>query len=103
MRNASCDDIDRRESFRLDMEKELVDIAWTDSGGQQYRKKIICLDFSRGGLKLDSDQAIPLNTDTRINFKASRAGGQSIAGKVIRCQKQTNGWYEIALRLDAND
>ncbi len=48
---------DRRQSFRLDMEKELVDIVWTGTDGIERNKKIVCLDFSRGGLKLDCDQA----------------------------------------------
>ena len=37
--------IERRQAFRLDMEKELVDIVWTDEQGHQHQKKIACLDF----------------------------------------------------------
>jgi c-di-GMP-binding flagellar brake protein YcgR len=91
---------DRRQSFRLDMEKELVDIAWVDSEGNQHQKKIACLDFSRGGLKLDCDQEIALQTPTTVIFKAASPNNQKLYGRVIRCIKQTNGWFEIALRLD---
>jgi len=55
MADSSFDESERRSSFRLDMEKELVDIMWQDENGQE----IICLDFSRGGLKLDCDVALP--------------------------------------------
>jgi hypothetical protein len=39
------------------MEKEFVDIIWKDESGQEKSKKIVCLDFGRGGLKLDCDVA----------------------------------------------
>jgi len=93
---------ERRQSFRLDMEKELVDIVWNDDAGVERQKKIACLDFSRGGLKLDCDQAIELQTPTTIVFKSASPNSQKLYGRVIRCIKQDNGWFEIALRLDEN-
>lgn len=91
---------DRRQSFRLDMEKELVDIVWTDSAGVERQKKIACLDFSRGGLKIDCDQAIEPQSQVTIVFKAANPNSQKLHGRVLRCIKQDNGWFEIALRLD---
>ncbi|GAA5135092.1 PilZ domain-containing protein [Thalassotalea piscium] len=91
---------ERRQSFRLDMEKELVDIVWVNDDGQQSAKKIVCLDFSRGGLKLDCDQAIALETSVKVVFKAADPRSQKLSGRVIRCIKQDNGWFEIALQLD---
>lgn len=91
---------ERRQSFRLDMEKELVDIVWVDDEGAGHQKKIACLDFSRGGLKLDCDQEIALQTITTIIFKAASPNHQKLYGRVIRCIKQKNGWFEVALRLD---
>ena len=32
---------ERRQSFRIDMEKELIDIVWTDDSGDEERKKIV--------------------------------------------------------------
>lgn len=93
---------DRRQSFRLDMEKELVDIVWNDADGVERQKKIACLDFSRGGLKLDCDQSIELQTPATIVFKSASPNSQKLYGRVIRCIKQDNGWFEIALRLDEN-
>lgn len=93
---------DRRQSFRLDMEKELVDIVWNDADGIERQKKIVCLDFSRGGLKLDCDQGIELQTQTTIVFKSASPNSQKLYGRVISCIKQDNGWFEIALRLDEN-
>ena len=91
---------ERRQSFRLDMEKEIIDIVWTNAQGQQSTKKIACLDFSRGGLKLDCDQAIELQTQVTVLFKAADPRSQKITGRVIRCIKQDNGWFEIALKFE---
>ncbi|GLX78636.1 hypothetical protein tinsulaeT_19760 [Thalassotalea insulae] len=90
---------ERRQSFRLDMEKELVDILWTGEQGQEVKKKIVCVDFSKGGLKLDCDQEIPVNTEVTVVFQAAAKHSQQLTGRVLRCIQQDNGWYEVALRL----
>ncbi|ARD44474.1 PilZ domain-containing protein [Colwellia sp. PAMC 21821] len=90
---------ERRRSFRLDMEKELIDIVWTDDNGDEKSKKIVCLDFSRGGLKVDCDCEIAANTQVMIIFKAANPNSQKLYGKVIRCIKQDNGWFEVAMQL----
>jgi hypothetical protein len=100
MTDSSDGDLERRSSFRLDMEKELVDIMWTDENGKEKSKKIICLDFARGGLKLDCDIALPVQTAVTIVFKSASANNQKLYGKVLRCIKQDNGWFEMALILD---
>ena len=91
--------IERRQAFRLDMEKELVDIIWMNERQEQQQRKITCLDFSRGGLKLDCDHSIPLQTAVTIIFKVASSNSQNLHGTVIRCIKQANGYFEIALRL----
>lgn len=96
----SGDEIERRRSFRLDMEKELVDILWTDEQGQEHSKKIACLDFSRGGLKLDCDENLPVNAAVTVVFKSASASSQKLYGKVLRSIKQQSGWFEVALTLD---
>jgi hypothetical protein len=93
---------ERRQSFRLDMEKELVDIIWVNDQQQQLQRKITCLDFSRGGLKLDCDHSIPLQTEVTVVFKVANPNSQNLHGKVIRCIKQPNGYFELALRLNSN-
>lgn len=95
--------IERRRSFRLDMEKELVDIQWTDDKGQERAKKIACLDFSRGGLKLDCDETLPVNKAVTVVFKSANAKSQKLYGKVLRSIKKETGWFEIALILDKDD
>ena len=92
---------ERRQSFRLDMEKELVDIFWQNEQGQQVNQKIVCLDFSKGGLKLDCGQAIPLQTPVTVVFKAADPKSQKMTGRVIRCIQQDSGWFDVALQLDA--
>jgi len=100
MSDSSDSDLERRSSFRLDMENELVDILWTDENGQERTKKIVCLDFARGGLKLDCDITLPVQTAVTVFFKSANADSQKLFGKVLRCIKQDNGWFEIALVLD---
>ena len=100
MKSSAEQQEDRRQSMRLDMEKELIDIQWQDDSGNVLKKKIACLDFSKGGVRLDCDHAIPLHTNAEIIFKAAEPKSQTLRGQVIRCLKQENGWFEIALRLD---
>lgn len=90
---------ERRQAFRIDMEKELVDIVWADSDGNECRKKIACLDFSRGGLKVDCDCEIAAKTPVTIIFKAANPNSQKLFGQVVRCIKQDNGWFEVAIQL----
>lgn len=91
--------IERRQSFRLDMEKEFVGLQWQDDNNQLVTKKVICLDFSKGGMKLDSDQSIAVDTPVTIVIKPNESQSRNLSGKVIRCTQQDNGWYLIALRL----
>ncbi len=100
MTDSSNHEIERRQSFRLDMEKELVDISWTDNTGSQRTKKVACLDFSRGGLRIDSDIAMQQDTPVTVTFKANTPGTQSLNGYVVRCIKQESGWYEIGFQLE---
>jgi len=100
MNDSSDSDLERRGSFRLDMEKEFVDIMWTDENGKERAKKIICLDFARGGLKLDCDIALPVQAAVTVVFQSANANTQKLFGKVLRCIKQDSGWFEIALILD---
>jgi hypothetical protein len=100
MTDSRFDEPERRSSFRLDMEKEFVDIMWKDEHGQEKSKKIICLDFARGGLRLDCDVALPVKTAVTVLFKSAAANNQKLYGKVLRCIKQDTGWFEIALILD---
>ena len=102
MVDSSDDDLERRGSFRLDMEKELIDISWIDENGQERTKKIVCLDFARGGLKLECDIALPVQAAVTVLFKSASINNQKLRGKVLRCIKQDNGWFEIALILDKN-
>jgi len=91
---------ERRLAFRLDMEKEIVDLVWQNEAGVEQSKKIMCLDFSKRGLKLDCDIAIPLQTPVTVVFKSADPQSQKLMGRVIRCIKQDNGWFELALQLD---
>jgi len=100
MTDSSNGGIDRRQSFRLDMEKEIIDISWIDENNQERVKKIACLDFARGGLKIDFDEPLPLGIKVDVIFRSTETKSKILPAKVLRCIKQDNGWYEVALLLD---
>ncbi len=102
MNQSSNDESERRKSFRLDMEKELIDITWTDEQGLEHQKKIACLDFSRGGLRVDCDHELPLHTLVTVIFKSASENNKKLYGKVLRCTKQDSGWFEVALTLNGD-
>lgn len=102
MTDSSSEEKERRKAFRLDMEKELVDIVWTDEKGQEHNNNIVCLDFSRGGLKLDCDQHLPINTAVTVVFKSENARNQKFYGRVLRSIENERGCFEIGLILDDN-
>ncbi|MGJ8692066.1 MAG: PilZ domain-containing protein [Thalassotalea sp.] len=93
------DNSERRQFFRIDMEEELIDIIWQDDAGKEQRKKITCLDFSRGGVRADCDEEIPQNTNATVIFQAADPTSQQLHGRVLRCVKLESGGYQIALQL----
>ncbi len=95
-------DDERRQSFRIDMEKELVELIWFDENNKTQQRKIVCLNFSRGGLKLDCDQSISVSTNVDVLFNAIHPNSQKLCGQVIRCVQNESGWYHIALQLNQN-
>lgn len=99
----NADGVERRKSLRLDMEKELVDIVWLDDNGTEQSKSIACLDFARGGLKLECDQALDVNRAVTVVFKSANARNQKLYGKVLRCIEKANNHFEIALILEKSD
>ena len=100
MTDSSNHEIERRKSFRLDMEKELIDIRWQDDAGNERTKKVACRDFSRGGIKIDSDIEFTAGTPIVVVFKANSPNSQELSGKVLRCNKQDNGWFEVAFQFE---
>lgn len=100
MSNSSNHEMERRQSIRLDMEKELVKVTWLDNDGQQWTKTLACLDFSRGGVRVDSDMAIAEGTKAEVIFKANSQAPQAFDCTVLRCLEQPTSWYEIAFTLD---
>jgi hypothetical protein len=100
MIDSSDEGAERRSSFRLDMEEELVDITWLDVDGWERTKHLCCLDFSRSGLKFECDEELPIGTAIMVIFTSSNANNQKFAGKILRCNKQESGKFTIALALD---
>jgi hypothetical protein len=90
---------DRRQSFRIDMEKELIDLMWCNDQGQQQQLQLTCLDFSRGGVRVECEQMIALDTEVTVIFNATHPNARKLVASVLRCQPTTTGTFEIALRM----
>ena len=100
MIKSSDEGAERRSSFRLDMEEELVDITWLDADGRERTKHLCCLDFSLSGLKLDCDEELAIGTAIMVIFTSKNTNNQQFAAKVLRCNKQENDKFIIALILE---
>lgn len=91
--------IERRQHFRIDMEEEMVDITWQDANGEEQTERIQCLDFSRGGLRVDCEYDIPVHSEATVIFQAADPKSQRLYCRVLRSLKQPNGFFQIALKL----
>lgn len=91
--------IERRKFFRLDMEKELIGMVWTDENDTEHQKTIECVDFSRGGLKVLSDERIEKNTLVKVIFKSADLHSQRLYAKVLRCVEINESEFAVALLL----
>jgi hypothetical protein len=100
MSEEESEEQERRQAFRIEMENEIIDISWEKSPGELVTRRIACIDFSRGGLKVNCDAEIEVGAFVTIVFRAAEVNSQKLTGKVLRCLKQHNGWYEIAIQLD---
>lgn len=91
--------IERRKDFRIDMEEELVDIEWTDSSGNINNERIQCIDFSKGGLKIQFNQDLPVNALATFTFQKAHPNSQILKAQVIRSIKHEAGDFHVALRM----
>lgn len=99
MTDSANSENERRQSFRIDMEKELIDFSWVEADGSKQQQKIECMDFSRGGLRINLDRAIAVDTKAMVVFNAEHPRSQQLTAVVIRCHLIDDGSYDIALKL----
>ncbi|WP_068547122.1 PilZ domain-containing protein [Thalassotalea crassostreae] len=99
MTDPKIDLIERRRSFRIDMENEPVDISWHDRDGQAHKIQCPCADFSKGGLRIIYDFAIAEDTEVTFKFQADHPDSQSLTAKVVRCNELTDGKFSIGFQL----
>ncbi|MDN3652610.1 PilZ domain-containing protein [Thalassotalea ponticola] len=99
MSEPNIDPIERRQFFRIDMEGELVNLAWHDAEGQAHQVKCKCEDFSRGGLRIEYDYAIAVGTVVDFKFQADHPESRNLTAKVIRCIELPNGRYSMGFQM----
>lgn len=93
------DSIERRQNFRIDMESELVDVTWHDVEGQAHQMKCSCEDFSKGGLRIEHDFAIAVDTVVEFKFQADHPESRNIKATVVRCIGLSNGKFSIGFQM----
>lgn len=91
--------IDRRQNFRIDMEKEAVDLLWRDAEGQSHKVTSICADFSRSGLRIEHEFAIVPDTQVNFRFQAEHPDSKPLTAKVVRCVELPTGKFSIGFQM----
>lgn len=95
--------IELRQSIRLDMEKELIELSWTTKDGTHISRNAMCIDVSNGGLKVNIDRPIELDTHVKVVFKDKLGGSNIMYAKVIR-ETLVHDWFDVAMIfLDQGD
>jgi len=88
---------DRRDSLRLDMEKQLITVSWQGENERQYIRDVMCLDISKGGIKFSIERDIEIDTQVKVQFKPHQIDSKIYLARVLRSVKQDHGWYDIGL------
>jgi len=91
--------LERRSSKRLDMEKQIISISWIENFGNTTTKEVICVDVSNGGLQVELEHPLPIDTTVVVVFTPNRAECQSYETKVLRSIQQDHGWFNIGLQF----
>lgn len=90
---------ERRKSLRLDMEKELVTVFPIDAPTLPHKFQCVCVDVSRGGLKLNSDLPLAAESHIDVLFKPKHPNSAKRRALVLRCDQQAEGWFFVALQF----
>nr|WP_224745845.1 PilZ domain-containing protein [Neiella litorisoli] len=88
--------MDRRQSLRLDMEKHLIELSWTEQTSEITRT-VMCFDVSGGGLQVEMDRPLSLDTAVKVKFSPSEPISKQFEAKVIRVTKTESGWFNLGL------
>lgn len=90
---------ERRQSARLDMEQQLVQINWINGNGATISRDVKCVDVSNGGLQVEVDCPIEVDKLVVVLFHPHEANCKSYESVVLRCVQQEHGWFNIGLKF----
>lgn len=99
MSNLKKQTIERRKNFRIDMENETIDLIWKDTDGKSYKVQSVCVDFSKGGMKVENEFAILPNTKVSFRFQSEHPDSIALRAKVVRCTKMGDKRYSIGFKI----
>ncbi len=94
---------ERRSSLRLDMENELVAIFIKNSQGEEKIKYVSCLDISNGGISINNDEPLEVGSFIKIQTNPRDESCPAYSVKVLRCNVQDSGWYNIGLIFQSDE
>ena len=87
---------ERRQHIRLDMEGELVRVEWLEEG-IAFSEKLVCVDFSRKGIKVSCEKKIAQYTPVDITLMPDTSQEKMVKARVIRCNIERDSHYNIAM------
>lgn len=89
---------ERRESARLDMEKQIVSVTW-EQDGKWVARDVMCFDVSRGGFQIEMEQPIPVGSLVKVLFLPHQPQCKTFEAKVLRITRCEHGWFNIGLQF----
>lgn len=89
---------DRRDSARLDMEKQIISISWNE-GDEDYSRDVMCFDVSGGGFQIEMEKPLPIGTRVSVLFSPYHPECRTYAAEVLRLTRQEHGWFNIGLQF----
>lgn len=89
---------ERRESARLDMEKQIISISW-ESEGKRFNRDVMCFDVSQGGFQIEVEVPIPIDTQVSVLFRPHEPECKAFEASVLRLARLSHGWFNIGLQF----
>ncbi|QYJ96253.1 PilZ domain-containing protein [Shewanella alkalitolerans] len=90
---------ERRQSLRVDMEAERIQISWTDGLGVVHTDDAICMDLARRGVLIEYKQAFTLGELLKVTFNPNTDKQNSIKAQVCRCSECAPHRFQVAMQI----
>ncbi|QYJ84783.1 PilZ domain-containing protein [Shewanella mesophila] len=90
---------ERRNSLRVDMEAERIQVSWVDSSGNSQTDEGICIDLARRGVLIEYKNPFTIGELLEITFNPGSDKQNRIKAQVCRCHEYKQQSYHIAAQI----